>query len=191
MPEPGDLSSDASVLLSAAGRGDQEAAEQLLPLVYDELRRAANRVMMSERAGHTLSATALVHEAYLRVAGPRDVPWSDRRHFYFAAAEAMRRILIDHARSRARRGGEKVRLTEIGDIAALAIADSDQFEAVERALVRLEEEDAEAGSVVRLRMYSGLTVEQTAEALGISARSAARLWQFARAKIFRALTEGT
>lgn len=191
MSESGESPTDASVLLSAAGRGDQKAAEQLLPLVYDELRRAANRVMMSERAGHTLSATALVHEAYLRVAGPRDVPWSDRRHFYFAAAEAMRRILIDHARSRARRGGEKVRLTEIGDIAALAIADSDQFEAVERALVRLEEEDGEAGSVVRLRMYSGLTVEQTAEALGISARSAARLWQFARAKIFRALTEGT
>jgi len=181
---------DASVLLSAAGRGDQKAARDLLPLVYDELRRAAGRVLSGERAGHTLTPTALVHEAYLKVAGPRDVPWADRRHFYFAAAEAMRRILIDHARARGRRVGPALPLTDVVDLATLASADSEQIEAVDRALTRLEEEDSEAAAIVRLRLYSGLSVEQSAEALGVSPRTAARLWQFARAKLYRSLTQG-
>jgi len=113
---------DATILMNAAASGDKDAADRLLPLVYDQLRKAAHFDLAGERAGHTLSATALVHEAYLKLVWPREVPWANRGHFYAAAAEAMRRILLDHARSRARRGGEKLQLAELGDVADLATA---------------------------------------------------------------------
>jgi RNA polymerase sigma factor (TIGR02999 family) len=161
-------------------------------LVYDQLRGAAQMQLAGERgggAGHTLSATALVHEAYLRLAGPREVPWAGRAHFYAAAAQAMRRILLDHARTRARRSGGPVPLEGIGDVAALAGADSEQIVAVDGALTRLESEDPEAAAVVRLRFYAGLSVEQAAEALGLSPRTAARLWTYARAVLYRALSD--
>ncbi len=176
--------------MAAAAGGDRDAADRLLPLVYEQLRKAAQLHLASERPGHSLSATALVHEAYLRLIGPREVAWAGRGHFYAAAAQAIRRILLDHARTRARRGGGARALTEIGDIAALLDADSEQIVAVDAAVERLEAEDAEAAAVVRLRFYAGLSVEQTAEALGISARTAARVWNYARAVLYRGLWDG-
>jgi RNA polymerase sigma factor (TIGR02999 family) len=173
--------------LSDGTNGDENAAHRLLPLVYDQLRRAAERHLASERPGHTLSATAVVHEAYLKLVGPRLVPWAGRGHFYAAAAEAMRRILIDHARSRARRGDATLRLTDIGDVATLAGADPEQILAVDTAVERLAAKDPEAAAIVRLRFYAGLGVDEAAEALGVSPRSAARLWQYARAMLWRDL----
>jgi len=188
MPPP-DGQPDVTLLMNAAADGDTAAAAQLLPLAYDQLRRAAQQRMDAERGDHTLSATALVHEAYLKLVGPRQVPWAGRGHFFAAAAQAMRRILIDHARSRAARGGGGVRLEDIGDINALAAADSEQILAVDAALVRLETDDPEAAAVVRLRFFAGLSVDQAAEALGVSPRTAARLWGYARAVLYRELTE--
>jgi RNA polymerase sigma factor (TIGR02999 family) len=187
---PPDGHPDVTLLMNAAADGDTSAADQLLPLVYDQLRRAAQQGMAGERGDHTLSATALVHEAYLKLVGPRQVPWAGRGHFYAAAAQAMRRILIDHARSRAARGGDRgLRLEEIGDVGTLAAADSDRILAVDAAVSRLEAEDPEAAAVVRLRFFAGLRVDQAAEALGISPRTAARLWGYARAVLYRELTE--
>jgi RNA polymerase sigma factor (TIGR02999 family) len=182
---------DATRLLLAASGGDKQAADRLLPLVYEQLRSAAQRDLASERAGHTLCATALVHEAYLKLIGPREVAWAGRGHFYAAAAEAMRRILVDHARARGRRGGELRRLAEIGDVAALALADSEQILAVDDAVGRLESEDPEAASIVRLRFYAGLSVDQAADALGLSPRTAARLWSYARAVLYRDLNSAS
>ncbi len=181
--------SEATILMDAAAAGDKSAADRLLPLVYDQLRRAAEAGLAGERGGQTLSATAMVHEAYLRLVGPRQVPWAGRGHFYAAAAEAMRRILIERARVRRGRGGSGVRLEEITDVGRLAGADSDRIVAVDAALARLEVEDPDAAAVVRLRFYAGLSVDQAAEALGISARTAARLWVYARAVLFRALSD--
>jgi len=175
-------------LLIAAAEGDESAAKQLLPRVYNQLRQAAQLQLASERDGHTLSATAMVHEAYLRLAGPRKIPWSGRAHYYAAAAQAMRRILIDHARSRAASGGGRLRFEDIGDIGVLAEADSEKILAVDAAITRLEGEDPEAAAVVRLRFFAGLSVDQTAAALGISPRSAARLWSYARAVLYRDLS---
>jgi len=186
---PSESQPDVTVLMNAAAEGDGDAAAKFLPLVYDPLRRAAQQRMAGERNEHTLSATALVHEAYLKLVGPRRVPWAGRGHFYAAAAQAMRRILIDHARSRAARGGGDLRLEDIGDVGTLASADSDQILAVDAALTRLETEDPEAAAVVRLRFFAGLSVDQAAKALGISPRTAARLWGYARAVLYRELVE--
>jgi RNA polymerase sigma factor (TIGR02999 family) len=180
---------DVTILMNAAADGDKTAADQLLPLVYGQLRRSAQQRLDAERPDHTLSATALVHEAYLKLVGPRQIPWAGRGHFYAAAAQAMRRILIDHARSRAARGDGGLRLKDIGDLGALAAADSQQILAVDAALTRLEADDAEAAAVVRLRFFAGLSVDQSAEALGISPRTAARLWAYARAVLYRELSE--
>lgn len=177
--------------MNAAADGDRAAADALVPLVFDQLRKSAQQMMASERAGHTLSATALVHEAYLKLVGPREVPWAGRAHFYAAASQAMRRILVDHARSRAARGGSKLRLQDIGDVCALTEADSEQILAVDAAFARLECEDPEAAAVVRLRFFAGLSVDQSASALGISPRQAARLWAYARAMLFRDLERST
>lgn len=182
-PEP----EDATRWLLASASGDREAADRLLPLVYEQLRKAAQRDLAGERGAHTLSATALVHEAYLKLIGPREVPWAGRGHFYAAAAEAMRRILLDHARARGRRGGATRPWTELVDVAELSTADSEQILAVDQALGRLERDDPEAAAVVRLRFYAGLSVDETAQALGLSARTTARLWSYARAVLFRDL----
>jgi RNA polymerase sigma factor (TIGR02999 family) len=182
---------DATILMNAAASGDKAAADRLLPMVYDQLRKAAQLDLAGERAGHTLSATALVHEAYLKLVGPREVAWAGRGHFYAAAAEAMRRILLDHARSRARRGGGAMPLNDLDDVTSLACANSEQIVAVDAAIARLESDDPEAAAVVRLRFYAGLSVDQAAEALGISARTAARLWLYARAVLYRSLQDGS
>ena len=182
---------DATLLMSAAAGGDKAAADRLLPFVYDQLRKAAQLGLSSERPDHTLSATALVHEAYIKLVGPRQVPWAGRVHFYAAAAESMRRILVDHARARRARGGSAVPLEDIGDVGALAAGDSEQILAVDAAFARLEIEDPEAAAVVRLRFYAGLSVDQAAEALGLSPRTTARLWTYARAALYRMLRESS
>jgi RNA polymerase sigma factor (TIGR02999 family) len=181
---------DASELLKAAERGDPQAASQLLPLVYDELRRLAEQKLALEKPGQTLNATALVHEAYLRLIGNKpEQPWNGRGHFFAAAAEAMRRILIENARRkrRLRHGGENQRVPlreeELADQKA-----EDRLLAVDEALDRLAGVDQQVGEVVKLRYFMGLTIEQTADALDISVRTANRHWSFARAWLYQQLS---
>lgn len=188
MEPPSQEPSDATRWLLAAADGDKAAADRLLPLVYEQLRKAAQRELASERLVGTLSATGLVHEAYLKLVGPREVAWAGRGHFYAAAAEAMRRILLDRARARERRGGPLLPLSEIRDAAALLMAEPEQILAVDEAVKRLESDDPEAGALVRLRFYAGLDVDAAAQALGLSPRTAARLWTYARAILYRDLS---
>ncbi len=179
---------DATLLMIAAAAGDQTAAGRLLPLVYQQLRAAAQLQMASERAGHTLEPTALVHEAFLKLVGNRDVPWQNRRHFYVAAAEAMRQILLDHARSRGRlkRGGNRQRVPlSMADVAESW--DLEETVSLDEALRRLESRDAGIAEVVRLRFYAGLSIEQTAGALDISPATVKREWATARAWLHRRL----
>jgi RNA polymerase sigma factor (TIGR02999 family) len=184
---------DVTRILSAIEQGDPQAAEQLLPLVYDELRRLAARRLADEEPGHTLQPTALVHEAYLKLVGadPQQ-PWNGRVHFFAAAAEAMRRILIDHARRkhRARRGGGKTRV-ELDDIGAAAVdGRADDLLALDEALTQLAAAAPRRAELVRLRYFAGLTLEQAAELLGISRATADRHWAFARAWLYDAMTRG-
>jgi len=157
----------------------------LLPAVYGELRAAAGRALRGERAGHTLQATALVHEAWLKLMGPREVPWRNRGHFLAAAAEAMRRILVDHARGKAalRRGGKAAKRAAV-DLATLPDPASDDqlagFLLLDEALERLAEVDPRAAEVVRLRYFVGLTIPETAQALAASEPTVQRDWAFAR-----------
>jgi RNA polymerase sigma factor (TIGR02999 family) len=164
--------------------------EGLLPLVYDQLRAVAQRALAAERPDHTLEATALVHEAYMKLVGERDVPWANRAHFYVAAAEAMRRILIDHARTRGRvkRGGGRARV-DLGSVAELAAGESSEILGFDELFQRLESELPEAAAVVRLRFYAGLSIADTAEALGLSTNTVDRRWALARAWMFRAMQE--
>lgn len=177
------------ILGSHAGSGLDQVAD-LLPLVYRQLRAAAQHQLSGEKAGQTLQATALVHEAYLKLVGPREVPWQSRGHFYSAAAEAMRQILIDHARAKAalKRGGGSLR-THLTDYAAAMDADPIQTLALDSAISRLEGHDQEAAAVVRLRFFAGLTGDQVAQALGMSSRKVDLVWARARAWLFRALNE--
>jgi RNA polymerase sigma factor (TIGR02999 family) len=174
---------DVTRLLSAIDQGDREAAGRLLPLVYDELRRLAAHKLAHEAPGQTLQATALVHEAYLRLVGPDDAQvWEGRGHFFAAAAEAMRRILVEAARRRGRqkRGGGRPRAELLeGD---LTINDPpDEVLAVDEALERLAAEDSQAAALVKLRYFAGLTVEEAAQSLGLSRATAYRHWAYARA----------
>jgi RNA polymerase sigma factor (TIGR02999 family) len=178
------------LLREAQGAG-VEAANQLLPLVYQQLRELARHRMADERPDHTLEATALVHEAYARLVGGEPVPWANRSHFFFAAAEAMRRILIDHARARAgpRRGGgrRRIPLNNVLDLATAAEEDLPQILALDEAISRLMEEAPTSAVVVRLRFYAGLNVDETAAALGVSPRTVKREWTYARAWLAREL----
>jgi RNA polymerase sigma factor (TIGR02999 family) len=180
--------SDVTRLLDAAAAGDRQAAADLLPLVYDELRQLAAAKMATERPGHTLNATALVHEAYLRLIG--DQPFDGRGHFFAAVAEAMRRILIESARRkcRAKRGGDRLRL-ELLDHAAAMSEDPDLILSVEELLARLEAEDATAAKIARLHLLGGLSVEEAGEALGLSRPVAYRNWKYARVWLREALEE--
>lgn len=164
--------------------------DEVFLAVYDQLRAIAQQQMNAERPAHTLSATALVHEAYVRLIGPRRLAWRNKAHFHAAAAQAMRRILIDHARAKGARGGVHDRICELPDVAALVEGNPENILAVDEAVTRLESEDPQAAAVVRLRFYAGLGVDQAAEAMGISPRTAARLWTFARATLHRMLSEG-
>ncbi len=182
-------SPDATLLIAQAANGDKSAADRLLPLVYDQLRKAAQAQMASERWNHTLSATALVHEAYLKLAGPRETPWAGRGHFYAAAAEAMRRILLDHAKGRVRikRGGPDGPGRPIEDVADLACGDPEEIVRFDEAFRRLETESPDGAAVARLRFYAGLSVEQAAAVLGLSTSTVDRRWAFVRAWLFRQL----
>jgi RNA polymerase sigma factor (TIGR02999 family) len=178
-----------TLLLKEAGRGNQQAVDELIPLVYDQLRHLAARCLMAERSGHTLRATALVHEAYLRLAGA-DTEWQDRLQFYSVAARTMRRILVDHARSRGRhkRGGgaEQVPLDEaimVGEDSALDLVDLDT------ALQKLAELDARKSQIIELLFFGGLTTEECAAALNISPATLHRELKLAKAWLYRALTQ--
>lgn len=175
-------------LLNEASTGNEKAASELLPLVYRELHALASRRMASERAEHTLQATALVHEAYLRLVGAQQTTWKGKGQFCLAAAEAMRRILIEHARKRGRvkRGGDYKRVSL--DIEVLAgDAQPEEIDAVVDAIHRLEQKDPRMGEIVRLRFFVGLSVAETAAALGLSDRTVRREWALARAWLSREL----
>ncbi len=181
---------DVTRVLAAVERGDPHAAEQLLPLVYDELRLLAARRLAHEKPGQTLQATALVHEAYLRLVdtdGAR--AWAGRAHFFAAAAEAMRRLLVEQARRKGRlkRGGDRVRV-DPGDLEVPARAPGDDVVALDEALTRFAEKHPEKAELVKLRYFAGCTVSEAARVLGISAATADRHWAFARAWLFRELS---
>jgi RNA polymerase sigma factor (TIGR02999 family) len=178
--------SDVTRILSAIEQGDAKAADELLPLVYDELRRLAAQKLIQEKPGQTLQATALVHEAYLRLVDtPKAQRWESRGHFFAAAAEAMRRILVNRARDKRRqkRGGGQERIDiELADI-PLDARDDDLL-AIDEALEKLGREDAACAALVKLRFFAGLTQEESARALGIARRTADRHWAYAKAWLF-------
>lgn len=183
--------SDVTRILAAIDAGDACAAEELLPLVYDELRRLAAQKLSHEPAGITLQPTALVHEAYMKLAGSVKQDWNSKGHFFAAAAESMRRILIDEARRRGRvkRGGG-LRKIDLDNVDLAQAASSDDLLALNEALDKLTEEDAAKGELVRLRYFAGLSLEQTAEMLGISRATASRYWTYARAWLYDEIRKG-
>ena len=190
--------SDVTRLLNAMDHGDRQAAAELLPVVYDELRRLAAARLANEPSGNTLQATALVHEAYLRLVGPADEDrWENRGHFFAAAAQAMRRILVEAARRKQRdkHGGElqRVPLDDVQPIAPdlapdVAIDLRHDLAALDAALTRLEAEDEQAARLVEIRHFTGMSVAEAALTLGISPRTADRIWAFARAWLHRELS---
>jgi RNA polymerase sigma factor (TIGR02999 family) len=184
--------SEVTRIISAIQQGDPQAADKLLPLVYDELRLLAAQKMAQEKPGQTLQATALVHEAFLRlVDAEKAQPWDSRRHFFAAAAEAMRRILIENARRKkqGKRGGARKRL----DLKDIDIVDGTSPEAlliIDDALDKLAREDAEAAQLVKLRYFAGLSIEDAAESIGISRSTAYEHWAYARARLRLELQSG-
>jgi RNA polymerase sigma factor (TIGR02999 family) len=182
--------SDVTQILSQIESGDPHAAEQLLPLVYEELRRLAAHKLAHEKPGQTLEATALVHEAYLRLVAPAgaDQPWNSRGHFFAAAAEAMRRLLVERARrkKRVRHGGDRRRFDIDSQLLLCDEADGILL-AVDEALEALAAEDPAAAQVVKLRYFAGLTIEEAAAAMNISVRTVNRHWTYARAWLYEQL----
>ena len=179
-------------VLEAIERGDPRAAEQLLPLIYDELRRLAAQRLSQEKPGQTLEATGLVHEAYLRLVGTdEEKRWDNRGHFFAAAAEAMRRILVENARRKrsGKHGGGMVR-QDLDEIRPAAPELCEDLLALDEALERLAEKDAVKAELVKLRHFAGLTVDQAAQALGISPATADRYWAYARAWLHAEITRG-
>ena len=182
--------SEVTRILSAIEQGDPHAAGQLLPLVYGELRQLAAQKLAQEKLGQTLEATALVHEAYLRLVGTGEEPhWDNRRHFFAAAAEAMRRILVENARRKQseKRGGGRRRVS-LGDLPATQRSPDDLL-VLDDALTHLAAEDPEAAAIVKLCFYSGLSVEEAADASGMSRAQGYRHWNYARAWLRCALEE--
>jgi RNA polymerase sigma factor (TIGR02999 family) len=183
---------EVTAIVNALAGGDASAAGQLLPLVYDELRRLAAQKLAHEKPGQTLEPTALVHEAYLRLVEVEPTrPWNGRGHFFAAAAEAMRRILVEQARrkKRLRHGGEWHRV-ELSEPAARGGTSPDDLLALDDALARLAQDDGPAAEVAKLRLFAGLSVEEAAEALGLSRAAAYRHWTYARAWLRCALGDG-
>ncbi len=179
---------DVTQILNAIEKGDSRAIDELLPAVYQELRQLAAQKLSRERPGQTLQATALVHEAYLRLVGAQGQDWKGRTHFFNAAAEAMRRILIENARRkhRLKRGGGQNRL-DADEAEIVAETPSEDLLALDEALARLEAADRTKADLVKLRYFAGLTIEQAAEVLGISPTAAKRHWTYARAWLYRAV----
>lgn len=182
--------SDITLVLDAINRGESQASERLLPLVYDELRSLATARMLQESAGHTLQPTALVHEAWLRLVGEANQNWKSRAYFFAAAAEAMRRILVEHARRKARRkyGGGQQRLN-IEDLELAATPPDDKILLVDEALEHLERSNPERARVVVLKFFGGMTNSEVADTLNISERSVDRHWVCAKAWLFQKLQE--
>jgi RNA polymerase sigma factor (TIGR02999 family) len=191
---PDEHPSDITRLLHEWQEGDKRALEELMPLVYDELRHLASRYLSRERSNHTLQTTALVHEAYMKLAGQRRTDWQSRAHFYGIAAQCMRRILVDHARADDRvKRGRDVAVVQLDDtVAAHVSAPSRAFEtlALDRALTTLEAMDREQGRIVELRYFGGLTIEETAAVMGTSPATVKREWAIARAWLYRELSGG-
>jgi RNA polymerase sigma factor (TIGR02999 family) len=180
---------EVTQILSRIEAGDPSATEQLLPLVYDELRRLAAQRLVHEKPGQTLQATALVHEAYLRLVHVEASPcWDSRGHFFAAAAEAMRRILVDNARRKLRpkHGGEWKRV-DINSIAEAAVSTDEELVALDEALSKLAAEDGESAQIVKLKYFAGLTIAQIAELLGTTARTVDRRWAYARSWLHQEL----
>jgi RNA polymerase sigma factor (TIGR02999 family) len=187
--EQGSRETAVTDLLRQWSSGDREAAEKVLPLVYDELRRIAASQLRQERSEHTLQATAIVHEAYLRLSEQNSLRWPSRSHFYAFAAHLIRRVLVDHARTRnrAKRGGELQRIT-VAEMEELAGAgESPDIEALDDVLTALEELDPRKAAVVELRFFAGLSIEETATHLGISPKTVVREWRRAKAWLFNEL----
>jgi RNA polymerase sigma factor (TIGR02999 family) len=181
---------EVTQILSRIETGDPSAAGQLLPILYDELKKLAAHRLAQEKPGQTLQATALVHEAYLRlVAGQESEHWNGRGHFFAAAAEAMRRILVEQARrkKRVRHGGELRRVDIDSELQISEEEGDDDLLALDEAMQRLATEDRQAAEVVKLRYFGGLSIEETASVMGISVRTVNRHWTFARAWLFRQL----
>ena len=181
-------SSSITAFLVRWRSGDQQALDALMPLVYDELRRVAQHYLRRERSDHTLQSTALVHEAYLRLAGQSPPQWQNRAHFFGIAAHLMRQILVEHARGHgaAKRGGNALRLELDESLATVQQTDVDVI-ALDGALQQLSELDAQQGRIVELRFFAGLTIEDTSEVLGVSPATVKRDWVTARAWLFRAM----
>jgi RNA polymerase sigma factor (TIGR02999 family) len=185
--------SDATQILNAIERGDPHAANQLVPLVYEELRRLATQQLRQEKPGQTLQATALVHEAFLRLVGPGPQQhWDGRRHFFAAAAEAMRRILVENARRKKslKHGGDRQRIDLEGQDPAVQQT-PEELVALDEALTRFAQEDPPAAEVVKLHFFAGLSIEEAGVTLGLSRATAYRHWTYARAWLRAALRSGT
>jgi RNA polymerase sigma factor (TIGR02999 family) len=183
--------SDVTQILNAIEQGEPHAAEQLLPLVYDELRKLAAQRLADEKPGQTLQATALVHEAYLRLVGVHEAQrWESRGHFFAAAAEAMRRILLNRARDKKRikRGGERRRV-DLDQIELALDTNDEQLIALDEALDQLAVEDPDAARLVNLRFFAGLTLKDAASLLGLALRTAERQWAYARAWLYARLSQ--
>ena len=189
LPLPHKSSSPVTELLARWRSGDQNALDALMPLVYAELRQLAQHYLRRERSDHTLQSTALVHEAYLRLAGQSPPQWQNRAHFFGIAAHLMRQILVEHARSRgaAKRGGGATRMT-LDESMSIAQQNEVDVIVLDKALQDLTELDAQQGRIVELRFFGGLTIEDTSEVLGISPATVKREWVTARAWLFRAMT---
>jgi RNA polymerase sigma factor (TIGR02999 family) len=187
---PREPMSDVTRILNAIKEGHAAAPDELLPLVYEELRVLAAQKLSHEPPGQTLQATALVHEAYIRLVGDDHQSWSSRGHFFAAAAEAMRRILVERARGRrcAKRGGG-IQRVDLNDAMLAVEASPEGLIAMDEALTRLADKDAQAAQLVKLAYFGGLSLEQAAAVLGVSRRSVYRHWAFARAWLYRAITD--
>ncbi|HTL18753.1 MAG TPA: sigma-70 family RNA polymerase sigma factor [Patescibacteria group bacterium] len=179
---------DVTCILDRVEQGDPKAAEELIPLVYDELRKLAAARMAQEKPGQTLQATALVHEAWLKLAKPGPQNWNSRGHFFCAAAEAMRRILIDRARMRKRqRHGHGLQRVDLNQVDVAVATDDDTLLLVNEALNKLDAEAPEKAKLIQLRFFAGLSIEDAANSLGISPATAKRQWSFARAWLYAEL----
>ena len=184
-----DTPKDVTRLLEAWSDGNQEALDELMPLIYEELRRMAKQYMNSQPSGHTLQTTALIHEAYLKLSDQKDKKWQNRAHFFAVAAQAMRHILVDHARSHQtqKRGGE-TQIVSLEDVAIISNERANELVALDEALKNLSALDERKGQVVELRYFGGLSVEETAEVLKISEGTVMRDWRFAKTWLLRELS---
>ena len=181
---------EVTQILDAINRGEQKTAEDLLPIVYAELRRLAAQKMALENPGQTLQPTALVHEAWLRLVGKEDRKWNDRTHFFAAAAEAMRLILVDNARrKRTQRHGGGQQRVELSDIPQGAVPNDDQLLAVSEALEKFAAQNKQKAELVKLRYFVGMTIEEAAQVLGISEPTAKRHWAYARAWLYDEISD--